>query len=80
MITKQNIKQISSFITQLPDVQITLKFLVVNYLKFLNENENLKSEISDLKKENDDLLTELADRDRMVQELEAELEITKTIH
>lgn len=80
MITKQNIKQISSFITQLPDVQITLKFLVVNYLKFLNENENLKSEISDLKKENDDLLTELADRVTMVQELEAELEIAKTIH
>jgi hypothetical protein len=80
MITKEKIHQIGSFIGQLPEIETTLKYLVVNYLKLFTENEKLKAENLNLKKENNDLLTDSADHARMVEELEAELEGLKTIH
>ena len=80
MITKEKIHQIGSFIGSLPDIEVTLKYLVVNYLKLFTENDKLKNEVLNLKKENSDLLTEATDHARMVQELEAELEGLKTIH
>jgi len=80
MITKDKIHQISAFIGSLPDIENTLKYLVVNYLKLFSENDKLKIEVLNLKKENNDLLTEATDRARMVQELEEEIEGLKTIH
>lgn len=80
MLTKEKIHQIGAFIGQMSDVEVTLKYLVVNYLKMLGENEKLKIENLNLKKENNDLLTEAADRARMVTDLQEELDGLKTIH
>lgn len=80
MITKEKIHQIGNFIGQLPEVETTLKYLVINYLKLFTENDKLKKENLNFKKENDALLTEAADHARMVRELQEELDGLKTIH
>ncbi len=80
MITKEKIHQIGNFIGQLPEVETTLKYLVINYLKLFTENDKLKKENLNLKKENSDLLTEANDHARMVRELQEELDGLKTIH
>lgn len=80
MLTKEKIHQIGNFIGQMSDVEVTLKYLVVNYLKMLGENEKLKTENLNLKKQNNDLLTEAEDHARMVTDLQEELDGLKTIH
>ena len=80
MITKEKIHQIGNFIGQLPEIETTLKYLVINYLKLFTENEKLKNENLNLKKQNNDLLTEAEDHARMVRDLEEELDGLKTIH
>jgi hypothetical protein len=80
MITKEKIHQIGNFIGQMPEIEVSLKYLVVNYLKLFTENASLKKENLNLKKENNDLLTEAADHARMVKDLQEELDGLKTIH
>jgi hypothetical protein len=80
MLTKEKTNQIVNFIKQMPEIEDTLKYLLVNYLKICTEFAKIKTENLNLKKENDDLLTEAEDLGMMVRQLQEEIDGFKTIH
>jgi len=80
MITKNTIQQINRFIKSMPDVEKSIKSIVINYLKLFNENDQLKQEISVLTKSNEELLTDCEDRGKMIEELEREIEQLTLVH
>ena len=57
----------------IPNFERNLKYLIVHYLKNVDE-------LKKAKEENEDLLTKIEDRDRLIEELEQRINEFETFH
>ena len=73
MTVKNIAHELGNFIGMIPDFERNLKYLIVHYLKNVDE-------LKKAKEENEDLLTKIEDRDRMIEELEQRINEFETFH
>ena len=87
MITKEKINQIQDFIENMPEIQVSLSEMFVDYLNIFVENSNLKIELTRFKNElasskqhTLELLKELENQDIKIFQTEEELNSLKMFH
>jgi hypothetical protein len=80
MITKEKINQIKDFIENMPEIENSLREVLVDYLKIFVENVNLKNELATSKEHILHLLKELENQDIKIVETQEELDSLKMVH
>ncbi len=73
MISKQTVQELKLFINNLKSFEKGFHTLLIDYLAVTEENKKLKETL-------ETALTEIADRDRMIEERDRQLEEMKTVH
>lgn len=80
MITKEKINEIKEFIEYMPEIENSLREVLVDYLKIFVENVNLKNELASSKEHILQLLKELENQDIKIVETQEELDNLKMFH
>lgn len=80
MITKEKINEIKEFIEYMPEIENSLREVLVDYLKIFVENVNLKNELANSKEHILQLLKELENQDIKIFETQKELDSLKMFH
>lgn len=70
---KFNVHKIASFIKDFHSFEQNIVMLIEHYLDLIESNVKLK-------KTNEQLLTEITERDKMIEEMEREIDELKTVH
>ena len=80
MITKEKINEIKDFIEYMPEIENSLREVLVDYLKIFVENVNLKNELATSKELILQLLKDLEIQDIKIVETQEELDSLKMFH
>lgn len=80
MITKEKINEIKDFIEHMPEIENSLREVLVDYLKIFVENINLKNELASSKEHILQLLKDLEIQDIKIVETQEELDSLKMFH